>query len=97
MQSHEGYINFLPALPSEWKNGSIKGLKARGGFEVDMEWRNGKLTYAKLKSSIDGTCKVKYSKDIEGKMELSNIKIKNIDKRIMEFYVDKGDEYNFFY
>lgn len=97
LQSHEGYINFLPALPREWQNGSIKGLKARGGFEVDMEWKDGHLTEAKIKSSIDGVCKVKYSTNIETKMKLSNIKIKNIDKRVMEFYVNKGCEYKLLY
>jgi alpha-L-fucosidase 2 len=97
LQSHEGYINFLPTLPNEWQNGSIKGLKARGGFEVDMEWKNGHLTEAKIKSSIDGICKVKYITNIEAKMKLSNIKIKNIDKRVVEFYVNKGREYKLIY
>lgn len=97
LQSNEGYINFLPALPKEWQNGSIKGLKARGGFEVDMEWKNGNLTEAKIKSSIDGICKVKYSTNIEAKMKLSNIKIKNIDKRVVDFYVNKDCEYKLLY
>lgn len=97
LQSHEGYINFLPALPKEWENGYIKGLKARGGFEVDMEWKNGNLTEAKIKSSIYGICKVKYSTNIESKMKLSNIEIKNIDKSIVEFYVSKGCEYKLLY
>lgn len=97
LQSHEGYINFLPALPREWQNGSIKGLKARGGFEVDMEWKDGHLTEAKIKSSIDGVCKVKYGTNIEAKMKLSNIKIKNIHKMVMEFYVNKGCEYKLLY
>jgi len=102
LQSHEGYINFLPALPKEWEKGYIKGLKARGGFEVDMEWKSRNLTEVKIKSNIDGICKVKYSSNIEAKMRLSNIEIKNIeikniDKRIIEFYVSEGCEYRLLY
>ena len=44
VQSHEGFINILPALPAEWKDGSLKGFKTRGGHTVDLEWRDGKPT-----------------------------------------------------
>jgi alpha-L-fucosidase 2 len=59
VQSHLSEIQLLPALPSNWKNGSIKGLRARGGFEVAIDWNNGKLTNAIIKSTIGGTCTIR--------------------------------------
>ena len=42
LQSHDGFVNILPALPDEWKDGRLKGFKVRGGATVDMEWADGK-------------------------------------------------------
>lgn len=60
LQSHLDEILLLPALPEEWDKGSVTGLKARGGFEVNMEWSSGKLVLAKIKPLETGRVKVRY-------------------------------------
>jgi len=64
-QSHMGYIHLLPALPKDWPEGHIKGIRVRGGFELDMEWKDGKLTKAVLRgiSNKPGKVEVRYGKD----------------------------------
>jgi len=58
LQSYDGYISLLPALPSEWQNGEIKGIKAKGGFEVGMEWKSKLLARATILSELGGNCRI---------------------------------------
>jgi alpha-L-fucosidase 2 len=60
IQSHEGEIVLLPALPDLWGKGAVKGLCARGNFEIDIEWGDGKLTRATVRSKNGGVCKLRY-------------------------------------
>jgi alpha-L-fucosidase 2 len=67
LQSQDGAIHLLPALPDAWKNGNITGLKARGGFEVDIKWKNGEIAEAKIISSIGGNCRLRSYVPLKGK------------------------------
>jgi alpha-L-fucosidase 2 len=75
LQSHAGQIQLLPALPTEWNTGAVKGLRARGGYEIDMAWQSGNLTQTTIKSTVGGTCQIKagqkISKIVSGKKSVA--------------------------
>jgi len=80
IQSNDGAIFVLPALPDAWTNGSIKGLHARGGFEIEnMEWKNGEVSKLVIKSNLGGSCRIRsYTKlKAEGKTSLEIAKGEN--------------------
>jgi len=64
MQSHEGFIRLLAALPPLWENGKICGLCARGGHRLDIYWKNSRLDYVVLYKRKGSACKIKYKEPI---------------------------------
>jgi len=96
IQSHEGYINPLPALPAAWRDGSYEGLVARGNFVVSVFWKQGLMTQMNVLSRAGGECVIQYKdianftiKDAKGK------KVKTIreSKNRIRFAPQKGNTY----
>ena len=67
LQSHAGEIHLLPALPRAWSDGEVRGLRARGGVEVDVAWSGGRIIKATLRPSISGTQRVRLQRASDAK------------------------------
>lgn len=97
VQSHDGYIHLLPALPKSWGKGHVKGLKARGGYEVSCTWNDGKLQEAVVLSSQSGNCRVRAAEPFRVKVKGREVSVSDevvLGGRVWheaEFSVLEGD------
>ena len=94
LQSHADEIYLLPALPKAWATGTVTGLRARGGFEVDIQWNAGELTKATIRSSKDGLCRIRTSRPVEIEHLGKRIKTQKIMDGVIAFAAEKAQEYS---
>jgi alpha-L-fucosidase 2 len=93
MQSHMGQIHFLPALPDIWSTGSIRGMRAREGFEVDLEWKDGQLSKAVIRSENGNMCRLRSAGPLTVMQGRRKVATKTIEDGLIEFSTKKGTEY----
>ena len=92
LQSQNNELHLLPALPAKWKSGSVKGLRARGGFEVNINWKDNKVNIAEVTSLIGTTCRVRTSLRVQ--VQGINAKpTKTASGYVIEFKTVKGKKY----
>jgi alpha-L-fucosidase 2 len=93
LQSHTGVIELLPALPSNWPKGNVKGICARGAFEVDIQWQGGKLLNAKLLSKKGNTCLLRTKIPINVTSNGKKIKTTSPTEGVIRFKTKRGKTY----
>ncbi len=94
VQSHMGQIHLLPALPGTWPDGEVTGIRARGGFEIDIVWRAGKFSNAAIRSEHGNTCMLRTSVPVTVTHRGRKIKVDAIEEGLIAFPTKEGQEYS---
>ncbi len=94
LQSHAGEINLLPALPAAWPEGRVRGLRARGGFEIDMSWKGGRVASAVIRSQAGTRCRLRAGIPIEIKSGGRLVKVEQQEPGVVVFDTEAGRHYS---
>jgi len=93
LQSQDGTLILLPARPSSWASGEIHGLRARGGFEVGMRWKDGRLVQATVLSTLGGACRLRAGGDLRVTRDGRPVRVVRREPGIVEIATAPGATY----
>ncbi|MCE5279163.1 MAG: glycoside hydrolase N-terminal domain-containing protein [Planctomycetaceae bacterium] len=93
LQSHAGEIHLLAALPKAWPNGSVSGLRARGGFEIDIAWKSGKLAQATVRSLQGGLCRLRAGAAVKITCDGKPVTVRQAAPGLVSFRTATGKSY----
>ena len=96
MQSHDGFIKLLPALPDEWRDGEFRGVCARGAFELDYTWKDKKIIRLRILSKAGEVCRLESRPNLKISNQGKSIKFLKQPDGIIEFKTQKGFSYDVF-